>query len=127
MFVFEVLGQNLLDLIKSYNYRGLPVAIVKKIARETLLGLDYLHSECSIIHTDLKPENVLIHGNRHLKVTDFDAATTVVHDDACSWVHDAAGRLVLVGTPQYLAPEVIRSRNFPHQSGVIGVQSGNLS
>merc|ERR1719204_1240854 len=59
-FVFEVLGQNLLDLIKSYNYRGLPMAVVKKIAREVLLGLHYLHSECSIIHTDLKPENVLI-------------------------------------------------------------------
>ena len=45
--MFEVLGQNLLDLIKSYNYRGLPIAIVKKIARETLLGLDYLHSKCN--------------------------------------------------------------------------------
>merc|ERR1712187_678342 len=42
------------------GYRGLPMAIVKKIAREVLLGLDYLHRECSIIHTDLKPENVLI-------------------------------------------------------------------
>merc|ERR1719204_554304 len=60
VFVFEVLGQNLLDLIKSYNYRGLPMAIVKKIAREVLLGLHYLHAECCIIHTDLKPENVLI-------------------------------------------------------------------
>ena len=49
-----------MDLIKSYNYRGLPIAIVKKIAREVLLGLDYLHTECDIIHTDLKPENVLI-------------------------------------------------------------------
>ena len=60
VFVFEVLGQNLLDVIKSYNYRGIPMSAVKKIAREVLLGLDYLHSECSIVHTDLKPENVLI-------------------------------------------------------------------
>jgi len=60
VFVFEVLGENLLDLIKSYNYRGLPMAIVKKIAKEVLLGLDWLHTQCGIIHTDLKPENVLI-------------------------------------------------------------------
>ena len=30
------------------------------IARQVLEGLDFLHSKCSIIHTDLKPENVLI-------------------------------------------------------------------
>ena len=60
VFVFEVLGTNLLDLIKAYNYRGLPLAVVKQIGREVLLGLDYLHSECKIIHTDLKPENVLM-------------------------------------------------------------------
>ena len=34
--------------------------LVKQIAKQVLLGLDYLHRECGIIHTDLKPENVLI-------------------------------------------------------------------
>jgi len=60
VMVFEVMGENLLNWIERYNYRGLPPAIVKKIAREVLLGLDYLHTKCKIIHTDLKPENVLI-------------------------------------------------------------------
>ena len=27
---------------------------------QVLLGLDYLHSECGIIHTDIKPENILL-------------------------------------------------------------------
>ena len=58
--VFEVLGENLLGLIKRYQHRGVPQHIVKQIAKQVLLGLDYLHNECRIIHTDLKPENVLI-------------------------------------------------------------------
>ena len=58
--VFEVLGENLLTLIKRYQNRGIPRHLVKQITKQLLLALDYLHNECSIIHTDLKPENVLV-------------------------------------------------------------------
>lgn len=58
--VFEVLGENLLGLIKRWNHRGIPMPLVKQITKQVLLGLDYLHRECGIIHTDLKPENVMI-------------------------------------------------------------------
>ncbi|KAJ3314743.1 serine/threonine protein kinase, CMGC group [Boothiomyces sp. JEL0838] len=57
---FEVLGPNLLSMIKKYNHKGIPVPIVQRITKQILLGLDYLHVHCGIIHTDLKPENVLI-------------------------------------------------------------------
>ena len=58
--VFEVMGDNLLSLIKRYNYRGIPVELVKVIALQTLIGLNFLHTKCGIIHTDLKPENFLL-------------------------------------------------------------------
>lgn len=58
--VFEVLGENLLSLIRKYHHLGIPVPLVQQISKQVLLALDYLHRECSIIHTDLKPENVLI-------------------------------------------------------------------
>ena len=58
--VFEVLGDNLLSLIKRFGYRGIPMTAVREIARQVLLGLDYLHTHLRIIHTDLKPENVLL-------------------------------------------------------------------
>ncbi|KAG6544739.1 hypothetical protein Mapa_013838 [Marchantia paleacea] len=58
--VFELLGDNLLTLIKQYNYQGLPLDMVRQLAVQILGGLDFLHRHLSIIHTDLKPENVLL-------------------------------------------------------------------
>ena len=58
--VFEYLGDNLLTLIKYSDYGGIPLHMVKEICHHILVGLDYLHRELSIIHTDLKPENVLL-------------------------------------------------------------------
>lgn len=58
--VFEVLGENLLGLIKRHQSKGVPAHIVKQISKQMLLGLDYMHRVCGVIHTDLKPENVLI-------------------------------------------------------------------
>jgi len=56
--VFEILGVNLLEIIKRYNYKGVPLPLVRIMAKQCLIGLDYLHRICKIIHTDLKPENV---------------------------------------------------------------------
>ncbi|XP_058859391.1 SRSF protein kinase 1-like isoform X1 [Acipenser ruthenus] len=58
--VFEVLGHHLLKWIIKSNYQGLPIACVKSIIKQVLQGLDYLHSKCKIIHTDIKPENILL-------------------------------------------------------------------
>ncbi|KIY64752.1 kinase-like protein [Cylindrobasidium torrendii FP15055 ss-10] len=58
--VFEVLGENLLGLIKRHQNKGVPMHIVKQIGKQVLLALDYMHRCCGVIHTDLKPENVLI-------------------------------------------------------------------
>uniref|UniRef100_A0A7N6B8P5 non-specific serine/threonine protein kinase n=1 Tax=Anabas testudineus TaxID=64144 RepID=A0A7N6B8P5_ANATE len=58
--VFEVLGYHLLKWIIKSNYQGLPLPCVKSIIRQVLQGLDYLHTKCRIIHTDIKPENILL-------------------------------------------------------------------
>ncbi|CDF41361.1 unnamed protein product [Chondrus crispus] len=57
--VFDVLGSSLLRLVKRFNYKGAPISIVRTLSKCILEGLHYLHEEVGIIHTDLKPENVL--------------------------------------------------------------------
>jgi len=58
--VFEILGVNLLEVLKRYDYKGLPLDLVKEITRQVMMGLDFLNRICRVIHTDLKPENVLL-------------------------------------------------------------------
>ena len=58
--VFEILGISLLDVIKIYEFKGIPIDICKGFIRKILNGLNFLHKNCGVIHTDLKPENILI-------------------------------------------------------------------
>lgn len=60
IMVFEILGVNLLEIMKRYDYKGIPIPLVRRMAKQVLIGLDYLHRVCRIIHTDLKPENIIV-------------------------------------------------------------------
>ncbi|KAL4242992.1 Protein kinase-like domain superfamily protein [Abortiporus biennis] len=53
--VFNAMG----SLSKTFR-SNLPVPLVKLVARQLLLALDFLHIECQTIHTDIKPDNLLV-------------------------------------------------------------------
>ncbi|KAE8308312.1 kinase-like domain-containing protein [Aspergillus transmontanensis] len=64
--VFDVLGHHLDFQCAKYEDGRLPVRAVKMIARQLLLGLDFLHRECGVIHTgviifyNIIPTNILL-------------------------------------------------------------------
>ncbi|GBM92702.1 Protein kinase DC2 [Araneus ventricosus] len=67
-------------------------------AAEIVLALEYLH-KLNIAYRDLKPENLLLDRDGHLKITDFGFAKKLTDK---TWT--------LCGTPEYLAPEIIQSK-----------------
>jgi serine/threonine protein kinase len=54
-----------------------------------------------VIYRDLKPENILLGSDGHIKLTDFGLSKLGVTQDGLAYS--------FVGTPEYLAPEIVRS------------------
>jgi len=84
----------------------LPYSLKYKIALDTAEGMTYLHS-CNIIHRDLKPQNLLIDLNWTVKIADFGLARTKI-----------ASTMTKVGTPRWVAPEVIRENRYSEKADV---------
>lgn len=92
--VFELLGDNLLTLIRHYNHEGIPLTIVKHLTRCIMEALDFLHRKCGIIHTDLKPENVMLTGQlRKSQVESVSSAMEAFKADPAAWKHQNKGKL----------------------------------
>ncbi|PGH12314.1 AGC/PKA protein kinase [Helicocarpus griseus UAMH5409] len=68
-------------------------------AAEIVLILEFLHDVEGVAYRDLKPENILLDADGHLKLVDFGFAKQL-------WSRET---YTLCGTPEYLAPEVIRN------------------
>jgi dual specificity tyrosine-phosphorylation-regulated kinase 2/3/4 len=66
---------NLYELLKSQNYKGLDLAVVKKLGIQLLYSMMYLQKH-NIIHCDIKPENILLtqEGKTGIKLIDFGSS-----------------------------------------------------
>ena len=71
--IFEYLNYDLHAYIEKHP--NLDGETIKGLARQILLGVDFLHQH-RIIHRDLKPENLLVGEDGVVKITDFGLART---------------------------------------------------
>ncbi|KAL3697486.1 hypothetical protein R1sor_011562 [Riccia sorocarpa] len=118
-------GGDLYSMLR--NMGCLPEHIARHYIAELVLALEYLHS-LGVVHRDLKPDNLLIAHDGHIKLTDFGLSRVGLinsTDDlsgpaaVCIQVEEPSGsaeehsrrerrqQQSAVGTPDYLAPEIL--------------------
>ncbi|KAF5909704.1 serine/threonine-protein kinase D3-like isoform X1, partial [Clarias magur] len=103
--VMEKLHGDMLEMILSSEKSRLPERITKFLVTQILVALRHLHFK-NIVHCDLKPENVLLASAEpfpQVKLCDFGFARII---------GEKSFRRSVVGTPAYLAPEVLRSKGY---------------
>ena len=101
------------DLRKVLNKeRVLPIATACNYILQIAEGLEYLHDN-SIIHLDLKPENIMVTPRHDIKILDFGLANHLSHNDLLA--DDLPGPK---GTPYYIAPEQICGRRNCKESDI---------
>jgi len=89
------------------------LAIVPQICA----ALEYAHAK-GIVHRDIKPENILVSTDGHVKITDFGLAR-ILHGEGPAGRENLTRTNVLMGTPDYMAPEQReRAKSVDHRADI---------
>lgn len=93
---------SLTELIFSF-FQQFREDVIAYILKETITGVQYLHHH-NQLHRDLKSDNILLNKNGELKLADFGFAIQLTKEKS--------KRKSMVGTPAWMAPELIQSNEY---------------
>jgi serum/glucocorticoid-regulated kinase 2 len=82
------------------NFKKFNEKLAKFYFIEILLGLEYLHSK-DIVYRDIKPENILVDIEGHVKIADFGLAKIIPQREKS---------FSFCGSPEYMSPEMLKGR-----------------
>uniref|UniRef100_A0A671PJH3 Serine/threonine-protein kinase MRCK alpha n=1 Tax=Sinocyclocheilus anshuiensis TaxID=1608454 RepID=A0A671PJH3_9TELE len=93
-------GGDLLTLLSKFEDR-LPEDMAKFYLAEMVLAIDSVH-QLHYVHRDIKPDNILMDMNGHIRLADFGSCLKLMEDGTVQ-------SSVAVGTPDYISPEILQA------------------
>ncbi|PNF42325.1 hypothetical protein B7P43_G05285, partial [Cryptotermes secundus] len=93
-------GGDLLTLLSKFEDR-LPEDMARFYIAEMVLAIGSIH-DLHYVHRDIKPDNVLLDANGHIRLADFGSCLKLFEDGTVQ-------SNVAVGTPDYISPEILRA------------------
>lgn len=110
----RILGGNLTDVISEYSKKSqsIPEELVFYFLFQIISGIAFMHSNF-VLHRDLKPDNILLNKRKIVKICDFGISKEMKKVYCQTYI----------GTPLYMAPELINEKciyNFPADIWSIG-------
>jgi serine/threonine-protein kinase len=104
-------GKELRDILDSGE--KMPVERVLDAAAQVALGLAYAH-EHGVVHRDVKPSNIMVASDGHVKITDFGIARM-----ESSSVRTQTG--MVLGSPKYMSPEQVLGKLIDQRSDIFSL------
>ncbi|XP_067338497.1 serine/threonine-protein kinase MRCK alpha isoform X2 [Channa argus] len=93
-------GGDLLTLLSKFEDR-LPEEMAKFYLAEMVMAIDSIH-QLHYVHRDIKPDNILLDMNGHIRLADFGSCLKLMEDGTVQ-------SSVAVGTPDYISPEILQA------------------
>ena len=93
-------GGDLLNYVRKR--RQLKEEVAKSVFKQLINGIAYCHSK-SILHRDIKLDNILLSSNGEVKICDFGVSKAVKRGEMMT---------EQCGTPAYIAPEILADRGY---------------